>query len=541
MMLIKHFERTISLFGEGGLNESFFKETEDNLQAISGKFNITTVQAALLAILIENEPIETVKLSGVLNCKKIELYQYMDDLDVLVNKKLIKRFMPTSFSRHDSPFYTVPVDLITAIRKGTEYKDTTYENMTPEGFFDIASEIINALEEDDLSMEDSIFETSDLVRKNQHICFVKKSLEYGLEDHAIFLLFVFCCELVKKNENTINAGKLGQIFGSKRGRKLIDRFESKEHILTEKELIENVCINGIADNENFRLTNKAKDEFLADIDLKVKYKKNDIIHPDTITCKKLIYNKNILGRVRELSALLGTDNFEKIQMRLAEKGLRRGFACLFSGPPGTGKTETAYQIAKETGRGIYLVDIAETKNMWFGESEKRIKAIFNRYHSMVKSEPLAPILLFNEADAVFGKRQVLQGGKNGPGQTENAIQNIILQEIENLNGILIATTNMTINFDKAFERRFLYKIVFDKPDTESKKKIWKNYIPDLNSEEAVQLAKKFDLSGGQIENIMRKNEVSFILKGQRQSFERLEALCEQEYIEKAKMRIGFGA
>jgi len=65
--------------------------------------------------------------------------------------------------------------------------------------------------------------------------------------------------------------------------------------------------------------------------------------------------------------------------------MRTGFACLFSGGPGTGKTETALQIARITGRDIMQVDIAATKSKWFGESEKQIKAIFDKYRNCVKN------------------------------------------------------------------------------------------------------------------------------------------------------------
>ena len=75
---------------------------------------------------------------------------------------------------------------------------------------------------------------------------------------------------------------------------------------------------------------------------------------------------------------------------------------------------------------------------------------------------MAPILLFNEADAIFGIRQ--EGATRAVDKMENSIQNIILQEMEKLDGILIATTNLTTNLDNAFERRFLYKIRFDRPD-----------------------------------------------------------------------------
>lgn len=119
----------------------------------------------------------------------------------------------------------------------------------------------------------------------------------------------------------------------------------------------------------------------------------------------------------------------------------------------------------------------------------------------VKQLAKAPILLFNEADAIIGKRQV--GAERAVEKMENSIQNIILQEIEQLDGILIATTNLAENMDKAFERRFLYKIQFEKPDLNCRTQIWQAMIPPLNDADASYLAGKYDFSGGEIENIAR--------------------------------------
>jgi SpoVK/Ycf46/Vps4 family AAA+-type ATPase len=99
--------------------------------------------------------------------------------------------------------------------------------------------------------------------------------------------------------------------------------------------------------------------------------------------------------------------------------MRSGFTCLFYGEPGTGKTETVNLIAKETGRDIMQVDISETKSCWFGESEKLIKKIFDKYRAFVEESKVAPILLFNEADAVIGKRKDVTTGNVA--QTENII------------------------------------------------------------------------------------------------------------------------
>jgi SpoVK/Ycf46/Vps4 family AAA+-type ATPase len=251
----------------------------------------------------------------------------------------------------------------------------------------------------------------------------------------------------------------------------------------------------------------------------------------------LFYNEKEQRQVAELTALLQEENFCNVRKRLTEKGMRTGFACLFHGAPGTGKTETVYQVARQTGRDIYLVDIAQTKSKWFGESEKKIKEVFENYKEYVKHSEIAPILLFNEADAVINKRQEISG--SSVDKTENTIQNIILQEMENLNGIMIATTNFTQSLDKAFERRFLYKIEFDKPNTEAKKSIWQSIIPMLTDADAAALATRYDFSGGQIENIARKCTVDSIICGSEPDLEKLEFHCKNELLTKNRQPIGF--
>ncbi|MDR0718234.1 MAG: AAA family ATPase, partial [Treponema sp.] len=366
--------------------------------------------------------------------------------------------------------------------------------------------------------------------------------EYDLGEGSVLILFVFCCALLYDDVETLPLSSLRPILGQGETRQIERRFKSREHKLLKRGLIENDCHDGMADTKYFRFTEKSKNEFLADVDIKEKsrHHSKDFIFAETLAAKKLFYSEKITRRIAELTSLLCEENFKNIQKRLEENNMHTGFACLFSGPPGTGKTETVYQIARETGRDIMMVDIAETKSMWFGESEKRIKAVFDHYRGAVKSGGRTPILLFNEADAVLGKRRELGASRNGPEQTENSIQNIILQEMEDLSGILIATTNMTGNLDKAFERRFLYKIEFEKPDIMAKKAIWQNIIPTLSGDDALTLSKNFDFSGGQIENIARRQMVCAILTGVTPMLCDIITLCREEMLEKEDMkRIGF--
>ena len=149
-------------------------------------------------------------------------------------------------------------------------------------------------------------------------------------------------------------------------------------------------------------------------------------------------------------------------------------------------------------------------------------------------------MLFNEADALFSKRREVVSSSDNCAQTENALQNILLEELETLDGILIATTNMCDNFDTAFERRFLFKVQFGQPNTEAKTAIWKSKLSWLTEEESGQLAAKFDLSGGEIDNIVRKTFMEEVLTGNRPSLEMLEAWCRGEKLtRKGGNAIGF--
>ena len=269
-------------------------------------------------------------------------------------------------------------------------------------------------------------------------------------------------------------------------------------------------------------------------------KKAGVLKVEDIVEKKLFYDDTIQSRIIELGQLLDDKQYQVIRSRLKESGFRCGFTCLFYGEPGTGKTETVLQLARQTGRDILQVNISEIKSMWVGESEKNIKQIFDSYRRKVEEFKITPILLFNEADAIISKRQ--EGAERAVDKMENTIQNIILQEMESLDGILIATTNLAQNMDKAFERRFLYKINFTKPTLEARISIWHEMIPALSEDDTRILATKYDFSGGQIENIARHYTIDSILHGTAgNAFETLTLHCDNERIENKtnKKKIGF--
>jgi SpoVK/Ycf46/Vps4 family AAA+-type ATPase len=179
--------------------------------------------------------------------------------------------------------------------------------------------------------------------------------------------------------------------------------------------------------------------------------------------------------------------------------------------------------------------MANIRDKWVGESEKNVKAIFGQYQNAVRNSSVAPILLLNEADALLGGR--FTEINRSVERMENTIQNIILEEMEKLNGILIATTNLTCNLDGAFERRFLFKVEFHAPEASVRKDIWRTMIPQLDDDTAMQLALRYNLSGGQIENIARKCKIESILNGKAPDFDMLKTFCDEENLVKEKSRV----
>ncbi len=266
---------------------------------------------------------------------------------------------------------------------------------------------------------------------------------------------------------------------------------------------------------------------------------NNLITPENIAPKTLFYNKQEEEQLSSLYQLMREENYQKMVDRLKSRHLPLSVNILLYGSPGTGKTESVFQLARNSGREIIKVDISNTKSMWYGESEKMIKRIFTNYATYAESCSIAPILFFNEADAILGKRK--EQGSRPIDQTENTIQNILLEELENFKGIFMATTNLATNLDKAFERRFLFKVEFQKPSLESRTLIWIDKLPFLSEVDARVLAERFELSGGQIENIVRKSEIEFILHGKNSPIEKILAYCEEEtiYKEKGRTTIGF--
>ncbi len=327
-------------------------------------------------------------------------------------------------------------------------------------------------------------------------------------------------------------GELSNIYDTTERLRQSRLLKDGEHVLITQGICE-VMPNDFLGNSALALTAKGRELIFGDdanlFDTRPAASNNLLDH-GKIKAKELFFEPELERQLQRLEQSLMPGNYQDMVARLRDKGMPTGVAALLYGLPGTGKTETVMQLARRTGRDVMHVDIASTKSCYLGESEKLIKGVFDDYRKLCQSSEVKPILLFNEADGVFGKR--LTGDGRAVDKTLNAMQNIILEEMENLDGILIATTNLTGNLDSAFERRFLHKVEFGRPTADAKMQIWHCKLPVLTQAEARQLADEFDFSGGEIDNIARKAIVDEVVTGAKPTLAVLQSLCRHEKIAK---------
>ena len=380
-------------------------------------------------------------------------------------------------------------------------------------------------------------EISHLERENSNLDLVKKSWEQ-INAPLDRIFFYYLCNNYLDGRTYLDSA-LKDIYDKQDMimRESI-RWQNEEHILQTNGLAE-LGEQSFFGNVEVNLTDEGLELFLGeDADkFKKKDKTNDLLSVDKIKAKNLYYSDELDKEISFLRGSIQPDAFALLQDRLEEQALPKGVAAIFYGSPGTGKTETVYQLAKATGRDVMQVDISEMKTCWYGESQKLVKGVFAKYERLCKKAKNLPILLFNEADAIFGKR--LENKGSSVDQTENAIQNIILEQMEKQKGILIVTTNLESSLDPAFERRFLFKVKFERPSLEAKKHMWMDKLNGLSEDAAEALAGSYNLSGGEIDNVVRKVTMNRVLTGEDYSLDYLKELCGQEKFSKQHKVVGF--
>lgn len=539
LLQVQLIDEIIVRMQEKKLSEESIKKAKPFIVEFAKRNNISENAAMLFAAFFNDfadHQIWIRDIAGFFECNKVKILTMWSAIEELVSRRFILQYKKDC----GDLYFTVPNEVVAAMREDRIYSPSANADLTIDQWMSALSKLLNAKDNDNIPFANFVEDLHVLISSNKHLVIARELATIKDDEHLV--IFAGIMDLfVRNNDNHVIREDIEDIMETRWQMRMHARLlERGVHPLQVAGLVEQTDCNGQVEADAWRLTESAKERFLVEVDCTTPVKNDkEIQKAESITEKPLFFNASVSKQMAQLESLLQEDRFAAVQENLVKHGMRRGFACIFYGAPGTGKTESVLQLARKTGRGIMMVDVPSLRDKYVGETEKNTKAIFDKYRKFCKNSMLAPILLFNEADAVLCKRN--EGATGSVDKMENAMQNIILQEMENLEGIMIATTNLTGNLDTAFERRFLYKVEFPKPTPNESQHIWHAMLPEISEVEAFELAKQYAFSGGQIENIARKQLVNAVLTGEDTvSMEAIQEACKSELFKNSSMkRIGF--
>ncbi len=233
---------------------------------------------------------------------------------------------------------------------------------------------------------------------------------------------------------------------------------------------------------------------------------------------------DLIAMVRERSQILERWGYQR------HLGISRGVSGLFSGEPGTGKTMAASVVASELGLELVRIDLSAVVSKFVGETEKNLGKIFD------EAQDAHAMLLFDEADSLFGKRTEL---KTAQDRFANLEVNYILQRMESFDGVSVLTTNAESSIDPALQRRLNFRIRFPEPEPGEREQLWRQLLPPSTElHDGVDfhaLAERFDMAGGYIKNAVVRAAVIAARAGRAMVAEDLWAGAHHEYVEMGKV------
>ena len=205
-----------------------------------------------------------------------------------------------------------------------------------------------------------------------------------------------------------------------------------------------------------------------------------------------------------------------------------GVIAMFAGPSGTGKTMAAEIIATVSGMDLYKVDLSSVVSKFIGETEENLEEVFEA------ARDSSSILLFDEADAVFGQRA---GVNDASDRYANVEVDFLLQRIERYDGVVLMTTNYASNVDDAFMRRIHQTVSFERPDRTAREQIWRVTFPDDTPTAGLDYncLGKLELTGGNIRNVAQTAAVHAAADGEQVTMQHVLKAVQREYDKLDKM------
>lgn len=519
--ILEKIENVFAEFSGKDFSNSILKQHLKLIKPIQTFYDVNTTQAVILSIIIElgmrNEDVTINTFLEHFNGKLNHINLISNTVQELIKKGYVTSKTTGRFTRaitHQT-FHLEEIILNASIHSNKDLLKRKPMKTLGE-FLDFVKSEFKKREEGEKDGASFVARVIESIQENKHIKEVEwlsNQKEWTEIDKTIFLATAVNHMIGKKFldlEYTIK--QVTDIFAEQFAYR--QTIVKKTNPMVIQEYLEYSEEEFIFD-EFISLTEKSLDEFLTGLSQTIALKEfkpsmGQVISPESIKEEILFYNTSEERQIETIKNVLNPINYSTIASQLSENNLGLGVNILFHGYAGTGKTATVKQLAKHSNRHVFMVDIEKIQSRWVGESEKNLKKVFNEYQELSDSLQITPILLFNEADAVIGKRVEIRTSTD---KSFNTLQSLLLQELEDFKGISFSTTNLANQLDKAFERRFLYKVEFEKPNREIQQKILKNSFPNIQLEMINSVISKVNLTGGQISNVKKKLLLQSIVEG----------------------------
>jgi len=528
-------------------NDELIEKLKVRIQPLEAFFGLSTAQTIVLSYFIDAHMKDLVISKDNLITHFGKDITAIADIEELIEElaKMKYIFLSGGDPRFKTQYKTACLNpkVIMAMMEGDVSTMEFRPSKTFSDFLLDAADLILQRYQGNISRSQLDAEMLQLIEVNRKLREVKWIRRQRKLKGAELLIFIAICVEQTSGEEEVDIEKvLRDVFDSQ-----AERLRYRQAFKTENSLLfkENYIVSAgfaFGTMSYVQLSDETINQLLQDISTVIKKeftpRTGHMIETEKMVEEKLFYNPQEAGQVHTLTKALEEESYQRILHRMRERGMTPGFTVLLYGYPGTGKTSSVKAIAKATGRNVFMIDIPKINSKWVGESEKNLSRVFDEYRRAKKYFGKHPILLFNEADAILGKRMDTNSSVD---KMNNTLQNILLQELEDFEGIFMATTNLANHLDGAFDRRLLYKIEFHKPRPEVQAALLQSSFPGISDDLIDNMTKQYSLTGGQISNIRKKMLIRDLLEEDFQLENEVLALCEDEQVLRKNHRptIGF--
>jgi len=529
------------------MNLSALAKVQGDIDSIASFLGITYTQTVLFAVIADLSLQRTVTLEGLarhFDCSVLRLVTSMKETECLERKGFVKRLIRRKGRRpsYNDIGFTVPAFVIDSLLQGDPAMLEAATRLDLPAFLKQITDLIDEREENTIGTAQVLEEAGFLIAANKQLPFV--SYVDNCLKSMLSKCTIFAFSFVRlKGQTSVDFESFANSLFDDLSQQLefCQELASGRHELVKTGFIKLIA-SEFEDGKSATLSLRTARELYRSYPnlLKPENDRSGLIDYKSLKNKNLLFYPDLQEQLNLLEDIMKPSKFRSYCRQLKRNGLTSGITAIFSGEPGTGKTEEVYQLARRTKRSIMMVDLSQMRSKWFGESEKRVKQVFEEYEAIRKASLVEPILLINEADGLLTRRIDLIASNEASDRVTNTMQNVLLQALENFEGILIATTNLTGNLDRAYERRFSLRLNFPRPDKHIRASIWKEKLPDLTHEEARMLGERFEISGGEIDNQVRKVLLKKVLNKKDDLYLTLVQGCRESHGFTTKKKIGYG-